>query len=238
MLKAHSSIFMFPWWHRIWDGADPASHTRRQKARILSLRTAPLTSRATFRGSNIDKRSTDCTWSGGSKSCQTPCVQPPLTDASCPADVGGVANLAEAPEGAHGVDTLAIRAEVRHHLTFVDVCTAGNKEKGKEVHVWTVGGTANEEEWRKTWGGSEQPQKFQRPFSLFREWLWGGEQNHLKRLGEINKEGHVAGLCQTVYPFGILSRSYYFLNMCFRKLPLWSLALLKYVIIYSIQICV
>lgn len=161
MLKAHFSIFRFPWWHRIRGGADPAPHTRRWKARTPSLSIAPLTSPASFRGSDIDKRSTDCTWSGGSRSCQPRWVQPPLTDASCPADVGGVANLAEAPEGAHGVDTLAIRAEVRHHLTFVDVCTAGNKEKGKEVHVWTMRATGNEEEWRTVvrwqWTPTEVP---------------------------------------------------------------------------------
>lgn len=143
MLKAHFSIFMFPWWRM-----DPVPHTRRRRARTPSLRTAPLTSPASFRGSDTDKHSTDCSWSGGSRSCQPPWVQPPLTYTSCPADVGGVANLAEAPEGAHGVDTLAIRAEVRHHLTFIDVCTAENNEKGKEVHVWTMRATGNEEEWR------------------------------------------------------------------------------------------
>lgn len=40
---------------------------------------------------------------------------------SCSADVGSVANLAEAPEGAHGVDTLAISAEAGHDLTLVDI---------------------------------------------------------------------------------------------------------------------
>lgn len=47
---------------------------------------------------------------------------PGLTYTRCAAEVRGVANLAEASEGAHGVDALAIGAEVWHHLTFINIC--------------------------------------------------------------------------------------------------------------------
>lgn len=46
---------------------------------------------------------------------------PCLTHTGRSADVCGVANLAEAPERAHGIDALAIRAEVGHDLTFINI---------------------------------------------------------------------------------------------------------------------
>lgn len=73
------------------------------------------------------------------------CVQPYLTYTSCPADVGSVANLAEAAEGAHGVDTLAISAEAGHDLTLVNICRVRNKEKGIEVNACRVETTRNDD---------------------------------------------------------------------------------------------
>ena len=45
-----------------------------------------------------------------------------LTYARGSADVCGVANLTETPEGAHGVDALTTGAEVWHDFTFINVC--------------------------------------------------------------------------------------------------------------------
>lgn len=47
---------------------------------------------------------------------------PCLTYTRGSADVRGVANLAEAPEWAHGIDALTIGAEVWHNLTFINIC--------------------------------------------------------------------------------------------------------------------
>lgn len=45
-----------------------------------------------------------------------------LTYARGAADVCGVANFAEAPEWAHGIDALTIAAKVWHNFAFVDIC--------------------------------------------------------------------------------------------------------------------
>lgn len=58
---------------------------------------------------------------------------------SCPADVCGVANLAEAPEGAHGVDTLAISAEAWHHLTFVNISSVSGISWAMGADLFVLG---------------------------------------------------------------------------------------------------
>lgn len=55
-----------------------------------------------------------------------------LTNTWGSADVRGVANLAEAPEWAHGIDALTIGAEVWHNLTFVNICGTKQKQNKKK----------------------------------------------------------------------------------------------------------
>lgn len=60
---------------------------------------------------------------------------------SCSADVRGVANFAEAPEGAHGVDALAISAEAWHHLTFVDISSISGVSWAVRTYLFVLGGS-------------------------------------------------------------------------------------------------
>lgn len=49
-------------------------------------------------------------------------ASPRLTYTRGSTDVRGVANLAEAPEGAHGIDALTIGAEIWHNFAFINIC--------------------------------------------------------------------------------------------------------------------
>lgn len=58
-----------------------------------------------------------------------------LTYTRRPADVRGVADLAEASEGAHGIDALAASAQVWHHLTFINICGQEDKRKQRQKSI-------------------------------------------------------------------------------------------------------
>lgn len=62
-------------------------------------------------------------------------AMPRLTYTRGAADICGVANLAEAPEWAHGVDALTVGAEVWHHLTLINICGPKQKQDQKQIEV-------------------------------------------------------------------------------------------------------
>lgn len=75
--------------------------------------------------------------------------RPRLTHAGGPTDVRGVASLAEAAEGAHGVDALAIGAQVWHHLALINICgskTEPNKCRHMQVDKHTRAKLARKDE--------------------------------------------------------------------------------------------
>lgn len=57
----------------------------------------------------------------------------------CPTDVCGVANLAEASEGAHGVDALAVGAEVWHYLTFINISSICGVSWAVRTNLFVLG---------------------------------------------------------------------------------------------------
>lgn len=139
-------------------------------------------------------------------------AQPHLTYAGRPADVGGVANLAEAAEGAHGVDALAVRAEARHHLTLVDVC-AGREERGEGtgVNVCTVEMAGSEEgrrDWREMAVDTHRTSRALSHCSGNGNVGGGGEQNQLRSGGRQTGEGCAARRTLDC-TFCVLSESYY-----------------------------
>lgn len=52
------------------------------------------------------------------------------------ADVCGVADLTETPEGAHGIDALTTGAEIWHNFTFINICAPKTpRQKQTEVNT-------------------------------------------------------------------------------------------------------